>query len=355
MSIKYEISLTELNARNQIDIEKIIFIQPHMVKLTYSLNDNKIIFDAKIDEKDLLSNQYFGIVEKLIIVKNTLNISSLDEFYEFSLNPNNLVVLPNLDVEIVLRDVKSNYDEEVFVEKVKSLLFNLIQPKFKYEDYFCGGYDLVQGNKLLEKYVDVKRIDDFNKLLDQDIFIEREKINTGYHLLSNKSYKFSKYYKIVSLLTIVVLSLALFTFINKYEFSQTTNEIKTDFINQEYSSVIEKSKNININKLSNEDKYIIATSFVKLETLPQEKMKFVLSQIAPNTNEHVLNYWVYLSQDNFKKAYEEAYNANDTDLLIYGYLKELDYVNNSGTLSVDEKTNKKKELENKIEELTKEE
>ena len=153
---------------------------------------------------------------------------------------------------------------------------------------------------------------------------------------------------------IVVLLLMLGINMIKYNRALEVNDIKTSFINQQYSEVLDKSKSINIKNLSNEDKYIIAISYVKLETLPDDKMKYILSQLAPNTNERILNYWVYLSQEKFNKAQEEAYAVNDEDLLVYCYLKEIEYINNSDKYSLEEREKKVKELEGKIEELTKE-
>lgn len=353
MSIKFKFSLTELNARDQIDLEKIIYKHPHLVELSYFVNNNDVIFDAKINNSDLLANQHFNTVEKLIIAKNLLNIYDLDSNYDFSLDANNIVVLSNLDVRVVSRDVKSNYDS-YFLLKVKAILFAMIEPKYNYFDYLNGGFDLVKNNPLLKKYINISDIKEFNDLLDADIKTEKDKLENDYRLVKVKSYKLNKIYKISSIVVIVVLLLMLGINMIKYNRALEVNDIKTSFINQQYSEVLDKSKSINIKNLSNEDKYIIAISYVKLETLPDDKMKYILSQLAPNTNERILNYWVYLSQEKFNKAQEEAYAVNDEDLLVYCYLKEIEYINNSDKYSLEEREKKVKELEGKIEELTKE-
>lgn len=353
MSIKYRYSLGQLNIRDQIDLESIVIINPKFTKLTYHLNNNEIIFDAKINDNQLLANQEFDTVEKLIIVKNLLNLYSLDHDYEFSLNTYNVVVLSNLDVQVVIRDVKVSHPSTNYLDKVKAILFELVEPKYNYNDYLNGGFDLVANNKMLSKYINVYNIDQFNEMLDQDIYYEKNRVKNEYRLIKNRSYQFNKIYRITSIILTVILLFLLLVYINKYNLTTNINTINQNFINQDYTSVVDNSKKIKLNKLSKEDKYIVAKSFVEVQEMEKTQKQIFLSQITLESSENVLDFWIYLSRDEFSDAYEQAYEAKDNNLLRYGYNKEIEYVTDSSKYNLDEKERKIKELQGKIEELNK--
>lgn len=346
MFVTYSFFLNQMNASSPIDFEKIVYPNNHFVNLDYRIEGNQVLFNAYFVNEQKLENQEFDTIDKLIIVKNALLLKDLAKIYDFSLDKNNIIVLNNLDINIIIRDVLVD-ETNNYLSKVKALLFSLIEPKYSYFDYLNGGFDLAKNNKLLKKYIDVSNIDEFDQLIDFDIANQREIKNNDSHLVRNKIYKYISL--VIILLLLIILSLNLYNYHNL----KIKDSIKSEFINEEYSKVVEQAKDINIRNLDNQDKYIIATSYVKLESLPNEKKNYILSNISQNTNENILNYWIYLVKDEYNNAYEEAYKANDKDLLVYGYLKEIEYIKNNDKYNASTKEQKIKELESKIEQETK--
>lgn len=347
MSIQRIVNLNSINAKNRFDFDYLISKNENLVDTKYKVDNNSIIFIFDAKEEQLLDRTSLTVYEKLIVLLNALDLYELNNYIDFSLSPSNLVFQGKLNVSILQRDV--NYGQgNNFLIKWKALLGALFINGCEYQALVDGGFSVLKSNSLTNKIVELQDIDEIRITLEQEIKLQKQHFENDCVILSKKKNKINRLIKIIlSVLLVASILSTSFVFykLNKY---QKINELQTSYIQNEYSHVIYLSKKININKMSKNDKFIIAFSYVKLESLPEDISNKILNNININSNDNFLNYWVYLAQDNFSGANNQAMILNDQNLLVYSYLKEIEFVNNSDDYSSDEKQSKIKDLEGKI-------
>ena len=349
MSIKVKISSNELNAKNTFEFDLITKNQSYFANAKYRISNDSIIFIYDVDEEDILSNKKLTKYEKLIVLYNVLKLYDSADYLYFGLNPENIIVDENLEVKILNRDIPyQGYNN--FINMWKALLGFEIDEKYNYIDYLNGGLDLLKNNKFLIPYFELNDVEQIKEQLAKDIKEYRELQTNKYMSVTKTSYRNNKIVKIIlSTLFIAILIVSVVLGI-KLTKSYKINQMQTYFIQEQYSDVISEANAISINDLTKADKYVIAYSYVKLETLPQNILSNLINNININSNENFLDYWVYLARNDFESANDEALSLNDQNLLVYSYLKEIDYITNSGSYSSSEKDKKIKELEGKIKE-----
>lgn len=349
MSIQVKISSNELNAKNTFEFDLITENQSYFANAKYRISNDSIIFIYDVDEEDILLNKKLTIYEKLIVLYNVLKLYDSANYLYFGLNPENLIVDENLDVKILNRDIPyQGYNN--FIDMWKSLLGFEIDNKYKYIDYLNGGLDFLQNNQFLSSYVELNDVVQIKAQLAKDIKQYREQQTDKYMSVTKTSYRNNNIVKIILSILLIAILLVSVVLGVKLTKSYKINQMQTYFIQGQYSDVISEANTISINDLTKADKYVIAYSYVKLETLPQNVLSNLINNITINSNEDFLDYWVYLARNDFESANNEALSLNDQNLSVYSYLKEIDYITNSESYSSSEKDKKIKELEGKIKE-----
>lgn len=157
--------------------------------------------------------------------------------------------------------------------------------------------------------------------------------------------------RITSVLLIAAAALCFYEifWLNPYE--QSVIKANRDYLKINYSGVIEDFKNTDIARMEISDKYILAYSYVQCENLTEEQKKNIVSALSLDTNEKILDYWIYLGQLEVSEAENIALQLSDDDLLLYAYLKEKNMLETDVDISGSEKEKRIGELDSKIDKL----
>lgn len=347
----YEISmeLSRFNARTQNQINILLQEDDNLLPTRLEFKDNAISFGFACDEGRLLSNINLTLQEQMIVFMNLCKLEKLDKKIDFSLNPQNIYIDYSLNPKVLCRDIKTDNGYSL-IDKIKACVGATINKEYRYEDYLYGGVDLLTKTQL-SNLAQATDIESLQSILSTDINNIKKDLNNNYILIKKHKITSKNIFMYVAvILSIVLLVISIFLGIKLMKETKQIN-IYNLYTSQKYSEVVEQSKSLNVDDISDNLLYTIARSVIMSQKLDESKKDYLLSQISVDGNQDILMFWVLLGQEKFEEAQDIAYKLNDKDLLVYCNLKELDSVINSSILSASKKEEKRKQIEGKLNEL----
>lgn len=347
----YEIlmELSRFNARTQNQINILLQEDDYLLPTRLEFKDNVVSFGFACDEGRLLSNINLTLQEQMIVFMNLCKLEKLDKKIDFSLNPQNIYIDYSLNPKVLCRDIKTENDYSL-IDKIKACVGATINKEYRYEDYLYGGVDLLTKTRL-SNLAQATDIESLQSILSTDINNIKKDLNNNYILIKKRKSTTKNIFMYVAvILSILLLVISIFLGIKLTKDTKQIN-IYNLYTSQKYSEVVEQSKSLNVDNMSNNLLYTIANSVIMSQKLDESKKNYLLSQISVDGNQDILMFWVLLGQEKFEEAQDIAYKLNDKDLLVYCNLKELDSVINSSTLSASEKEEKRKQIEGNLNEL----
>lgn len=348
--IKKIFNINDMNIHNHFDIELIEQKNPLFVDVKVKFRKDNLEYLINCKEDDLLANNQFSLKENLIIVDKLLDLEALKYKYDFSLEPNNILVEENLNPKILVRDlINKNENNISFIDKIVALLATLVNPKYSYEDYLQGGKDLLLKNQITKKFLDCDSCEDIKKIIKEQINEQNNLIKNKFTLIPKKRLHFFKSICLLFLLLIIVLSGVGIWQTYRLQNEKLYNQIQSAYINKQYVQTFEILGNKKVDSIPNEILLILAESSINLQPINEINKNKLLNSLSLENTE-LSKYWIYIEQDKFKEAEDIAYNLNNKDFLIFAYLKEIDYINQSDK-TIEEKQEEVNKLEGKLKEL----
>lgn len=343
------IELSRFNARTQNQINILLQEDDNLLPTRLEFKDNEISFCFGCNEGRLLSNINLTLQEQMIVFMNLCKLGKLDEKIDFSLNPLNIYVDYSLNPKIMCRDIKIENDYSL-IDKIKACVGATINKEYRYEDYLYGGVDLLTKTRL-SNLAQATDIESLQSILSTDLNNIKKDLNDNYILIKKRKITSKNVFMYVAvILSILLLLISIFLGIKLMKETKQIN-IYNLYTSQKYSEVVEQSKSLNVDNISDNLLYTIASSVIMSQKLDESKKDYLLSQISVDGNKDILMFWVLLGQEKFEEAQDTAYKLNDKDLLVYCNLKELDSVINSSNLSASKKEEKRRQIEGKLNEL----
>ena len=309
---------------------------------------DQYMFEFNLDGYELLSN--YRIYDKADRFRLLLNLSKLYTITNeivFHLHPDNIAIDDTLSPKVLVRDININNDID-FIAEFKIMIAYILADNVTYDEvYNVGVLGLVKyGN--IKKYIDLDNIDDIVAQLQEDYQEYVEQQHTKMKTISKNEYRNLRWFFYVSLVGLIILIGTTLYLYNQNHIYQVRNELRTNFINDNLTKVIDNSTKLSMKQLSAEDKYIISSAFIKSSTLDEQQKTNALKDIKIDGNEKVLNYWTYLARNDYAKAYEEGTLIGNDSYRGYVLLLYLDYLEHGENVTpeqIKEKDAVKKELE----------
>lgn len=343
-----EFKLGKLQIFDQIDID--FLTQPHDQLLDASINieDITLIYTFNFNDEIVLSEYNCDEEEKLIILLNVAKMYNLSTTMNFSLDPNNLAITPNLEVKVMIRERLS--DSNDFLTKFKALIGSMFL-NYSYEDIIDAGLELLNGNKFTKQIYDAQSLDMVIAILSEELVNYKDDKKNNYTLVKQHKLKFNRYLNLGLILALIVLVFTnVIGFMNNKKLNNNL-DIETAYINNNYVSVIEKLQNQDVNSLSPEILYVGAVSVIRTQALNENNKNNILNNISIDGNYDLSKYWILLGQEKYDEAINLAYNINDNEYLAYAYMKKLESIKNNPDLGAEEKEQASKDIEGKLKEL----
>lgn len=357
--IQKKVRKSNMAAQCQYDYGKLVFPREEFLDCTIQEEKEEILFTY--DRKDYKNFSKLKNERRDVILVNLIDCARLVEIsrnYKVSLNPENIFYDIHNKVFLMERDVYGRGEEfrmENFLAQYKALIGFALQKRYTYEDYFEGGLDLLKKDKFLEQITELDNVEDIVACLYEEYKSVVERNENTKILVDKKKYRQKRILLGLTsgLLAIALVCIGFRTFYVK-PYEDAVVEANRDYIQINYSGVIDALKAVKLNRLTVQDKYILAYSYVECESLTGEQKENIINALSLDTNEKVLDYWIYLGRLDTAMAEDLAQQISDNDLLLYAYLKEKNMVEEDTTISGSTKESRLEVLQGQIDKLTEE-
>lgn len=351
---KYTIKkkITDFNTTEE-EIRFLSYNSTMLVPCEFEVKDEIICFKFNIEGLSSIQSGTEAVDEKYRFLANCADLYNLCEEFEFSMKPDNLMCDINLCPKILIRDKRNEQTKSNFLKKYKSLSAAVLNSRYTYDNYYNGGDDLFKKNPQLNKIKECSNIKDLKKFFLNCYESNRRKEKANKVLVNKRSKTVIK--AVIPVLSVIVVSLgilALIAYIQMIPFRDTMLRANESYFSENYIEVQRALENISLEKLPFSQKYILARSYVFSESMTQKQKEIVLDGITMNTDEAVINYWVYIGRLDFDKAIDQALKIDDEELLLYAYIKQRSALKDDSTISGEEKTEKVNAIEEKITSIT---
>lgn len=284
------------------------------------------------------------------------------QHYSFSLAPQNLYYDIQGRVSVKSRDVYGAEDScsmessmEEFLEQYKALAGCTLIKKYKFEDYLNGGDDLLSEDKFLAELAKCTEVAQVVSLLQEQYQLYRKEHQKGYIEVSRRKNLMQKL-ALAAACVAAVVSLSGFVYMAAWErpYQRAVIAANEAYLQSDYAATVEAMESVAINRMNVCQKYILAIACVKCEGFSDAEQRNILNTISLNGDEKIMEYWIYINRLETDAAADIAMQQSSDQLLYYAYLKEKAVVENSTSLTGQEKSERLSAIENKLKPLMEE-
>ena len=243
------------------------------------------------------------------------------------------------------------YSSEFYLESYKALIISILLPKVDF-DLVIHGIDAIK-EKVAQDIIPLGSVADVNKYIAEKYAKLSEESSKANLLVNKKKWKALLIGGALLATTTVVLSFA--TYKSMFKDGPLKSSVilaQSNFMRKDYSETVESLKNYGAESLPKEAKYILAASYVRLDSLSDKQKEVILNTITESTDDTIFYYWIYLGRGKFEKALDVAQNIGDTQLILHAYTNLYESVKADINMNGSEKQKKLEEYEKKIKELS---
>lgn len=237
--------------------------------------------------------------------------------------------------------------EELFFKQYKALVCFILQPKLDFSG-LVDGLGAVK-HALVEKIYIAATPEEIDQHLSESIIILREKNRREKKLVKKQHYCLFKWGSIGMLLVAIGLGIGLSVYAGRVvPLQERVIEAESKFIFNDYSGATTELKQDEAEKLPTSAQYILAVSYIQLDSLTNEQKEAVLNTISQKSSENTLLFWIYLGRGDFEKALSLAKNIGDNQYVLHAYTKLYDATKANTRMDGEKKQELLKEYEEQI-------
>ena len=313
-------------------------------------NDNQLLVTVQPSDYDRKSQEFIKeYVKAQVSLTENGELVLAYELPAFSESLATCIAKATTDLE------RYSLAQKVATLTVKPNDFNvsILLPKVDFE-LAVEGLDAVRES-IAEKINAFHSIAEINQFISEECHRLEQKNKESKVQVNKKQWRALVVGAIV--LAVATLTLGFFTYKSYSRDLPLKNAVidaQAAFMSTDYDKAIDILEPYGINRLPKSAKYVLATSFVKLDNLNSEQMEAVLNTITQSSDETILNYWIYLGRGDLEKALDVAQNIGDTQLILHAYTNLYEKVKADTKMSGSDKQKKLNEYEKEISKLSKE-
>lgn len=339
------------NSEINLPKDKVIYLTYEsnmLVPCTLTQEDDNLIFAFNISGMYLFEEiKSKDILEKYTFLINCANFETLRNEYYFSLEPDNIVFDFNMNPKAIMRNAP--IEDDNFLDEYNALIGEVLYPKYKFADYYNGGKDLYKKKSILKQINKLETVDEIKDCLLEEYQKELDIIGSEKRLVNKKNVVASRIAIPVMVLVLCAVCVkSYFVLFVDVPYKDCLIKANNAYLAEDYFGTQEALKTIKVDKLDISDKYILAKSYVIMESLTPEQKENVITGITLKSDERALNYWIELGRLNFTQAVDYAKRLDDDELLLFALIKESNSLKNDITISGEEKATKIESLESQI-------
>lgn len=347
-----------LTASGQYDYRKMTDPRPQFLNCEFMEEKEDIRFIYDVDRLKPYADLMKEPEElRLVALIDALNLYEAAKEVKFSLDPENLYYDRNHRVYVMDRDLypKEDLDESGsrhFLEMFKALAGCTLWKKYQYQDYINGGLDLMKKKKSLRPVYGAETREETEAWLfgTYDAIME-EKSRKKIEVYKNSHYR-RKWYAILCTLFLIAAAVGLgYLYFMERPLKQALIDASGAYLEMDYIRVIDTLAEVDIKSLDQPQKYILAVSYIRGESLTIEQKDNILASLTLRGEEKLKDYWIHLGRLNVMEAENIAMQRSDDELLLYAYMKEKSLLEANTEISGEEKSKMLSDLDGKIQPL----
>ena len=317
------------------------------VEIVYDLPAFSRSLSVAAKEADLLERVEFA--RKLSTLK--LEGSGIVQVF---VHPENLILISN-QLYVAHRGLtgaveprESNFEQ--FFKQYKALVVSTLNPKYNYEKLVTGEINV--KDKTLVSILSASSIADIEEVLDEQynaLYMSRK--------ITERSVKKSKYglFKFLTIaLTVLLFGGGVWLGLlleNTVPRQNRIIEAQAAFMTHNFANATSILSGDHPRTLPSSVQYMLASSYVQLETLTMAQRQNVLNNLSPNSTENELFYWIFIGRGLLDYALDIAYNVGDTQMILHAYTKLYDYVDADMNMPGEQKQSELTRIRRRIDEL----
>lgn len=357
MKLNYDfgrLGITEANKEEYIRLLE--FKQSFFVPAKYVQMD-KVSIEIEYEVSNLLGYEDLFDTNNIFILQAMMSLATLsletNELMNISLEQDNIYFDQGANAYQLVREINPKQkDEEQLVQQIKALLGNLFI-KEGYESILASNGKLLEKNSLLKSLAQVDKLTDLRQqlavIIASQIKNERETKVTVDKNYVNKVKRLSSIKTIVIAILIVVSGFLAVIFI-----PNRTSQLHAidSYEAATYENVLADLHDTKVATMSPVMKYMMAESTIKLSQLTDSQKDNILYNLSPSVEENILDFWVYIGQDDLDRAYDQSIKNNDAQQKAYVLLLLIDQTQNDSSLKTDEKESKLATYQGELDSIT---
>lgn len=344
---------SDIHAKTEYDFAFLSRANHYLIPLAITQEHENIrfVYDIcrLIDFASLIDEE---LLDELSLLINVAELESLLVDYSFNLTPDNIYTGVGNRVYIKTRDIQTEEREKYeqkFLMQYKSLIAAMLQTKYSYNDYLEGGISLMSKDEFLSQISLANNTEEIKSLLLNKYTCLKQEKKDKFLTVSNNVFRTLKVSVIILIITIVIgAGYSLYHLFYVEPYKDASIRLHEAYMVSDYPAAILSMSNININRMTMTDKYLLAVSFVKVENLTAEQKNNIVSTLSLNDNSLRLDYWIYLGRGEVDMASDIAMQLSDNQLLLYSYMKKREQIETDTSLSGEERQRKLDEIESLI-------
>lgn len=344
---------SEMRAANLFDYEYIARERTGLIPMQITEEEEELIFVFSLDGLQPYSALQDEEAEyQYRFLENFYRLYQVWKDYDLLLSEDNLYYDSNFMPCIAFRDIRAAGDipqEETFLEEYKEITAGVLSRKYGYAQVKESGIQIVRKDKKAVFVLDETDLTDFYDKIRQraeEIYLDNK--NNKVRLDKHK-YRLRK--RLIIIAAVVLMAIIVYTGYQTFVVlprSRAVIQASRAYTVQDYVACIDGLKEFEPGQMDTYTKYILAVSYARGEALSQAELQNVIDQISIYSNETLLEYWIAIGRSAYDQAENMAQALSDDKLLIYAYMKELNYLEGNVTMDGEEKQSRMTELGNAI-------
>lgn len=348
---------SQTNVKDVRQLGLMMEMDPCFVPMTVDEEDDMFCFSFTVGQevKKWEDLKKLGRNDKLRLL---CNIARLKEYLPtrktFFLHPDNLVFDDNLMPSVVYRGVRDllppyEMDEDTFLKQYKCLIIALFSKKYTFDQLYAGSLQNANETAFQQQ---VSETEDFSVLINflEDSYKKEQKMTESQmQLVPTKRFRLFKQLSIIMIVTTVffAIPLAYFLFI-KLPFEEKLLTSHREYLASDYGKVITTLQGENPEKLPAANKYILASAYIMVESLSDEKKENIMKNVSLKSDEDYLLYWIYNGRGDFEESVDTAKYIDDPELIIHGLIQKIEQAKNDPDLTGTEREEEVNDLQEQL-------
>lgn len=342
-----------MRAHNMFDYEYLTRERTGLIPMQLTEEEEELIYTFSLDGLQPYSALQEEEAEyQYRFLENFYRLYQVWQDYDLPFSEDNLYYDANFMPCIALRDIREVGDipqEELFLEEYKKITAGVLNRKFSYTQVQESGIEIVRKDKKAEFVLEETDLAGFYDVVRQqaeEIYLDNK--NNKVRL---DKYKYRIRNRVIMITAAVLMAIIVYT---GYETlvvlprSRAVIQASRAYTVQDYVECIDRLKRIEPEQMDTYTKYILAVSYARGEAFNREELQNVVDQISIYSNETLLEYWIAIGRSAYDRAENYAQALSDDKLLVYAYMKELNYLEGNVTMDGEEKQSRMTELGNAI-------